>query len=258
MSALSKGELMKVVNRYIGVASGYLGDFSYRKHADFYPEFCGLDVDPHSFQGTTRERFIAILAGANPRDQAKILRGVLERFPVGSAGAPESRTEDLRESILALITRLEGASPVESHTPEDASGIVERAIADAETLLRTSGASSGVDRVHTALHGYLIDVCERAGIECASAPSLAALLKAIRNEHPAFQVDPVRRQDITTILRTMGAIADALGPLRNIASAAHPNRELLDEPEAMLAINAARTILHYVDSRLRGTAGGST
>lgn len=52
----------------------------------------------------------------------------------------------------------------------------------------------------------------------------------------------------------MGAVADALGPLRNNASAAHPNDALLDEPEAMLPINAARTILHYVDSRVRAAS----
>ena len=31
---------MKIVNRYIGVTGGYLGDFSYRTDADFYPEHC--------------------------------------------------------------------------------------------------------------------------------------------------------------------------------------------------------------------------
>lgn len=146
---------------------------------------------------------------------------------------------------------VKGATPVESHRPEVASAIVERAIADAETLLKGGGAPSGLDRVHTALHGFLIAVCERSGIECTSDATVATLLKAIRNHHPAFQASTVRKQDITTILRTMGAVADALGTLRNNASAAHPNKELLDEPEAMLAINAARTILHYIDSRIR-------
>lgn len=251
VSKLGRPEIMKVVNRYIGVFGGYLGDFSYRTHEEFYPEFCGLDVDLSRITGTTRERFIAVLLGASPRDQAKILLGVLQRFPVGARPAPETRTEELWGWLQSQIAQLEGASPVQSHTPEDASAIVERAIADAETLLRTSGASSGLDRVHTALHGFLIAACVRAGIECEPNATLAALLKSIRNQHPAFQVSTVRKQDVTAILRTMGAVADALGPLRNNASAAHPNSELLDEPEAMLAINAARTVLHYVDARIR-------
>jgi hypothetical protein len=43
---------------------------------------------------------------------------------------------------------------------------------------------------------------------------------------------------------------DALNPLRNKASVAHANPVLLPEPEAMLVINAARSILHYVDEKV--------
>lgn len=241
---------MKVVNRYIGVYAGFLGDFSYRTLDEFYPEFCDLDINPRERPGTTRERFMAILLEAPAGDQTKILRGVLKRFPIGAKPAPETRTEETRDWILELIARLEGASPVQSRTPEDASAIVERALTDAETLLRTSGPSSVVDRLHTALHGYLLDVCRRAEIECEPDASIAALLKLVRAEHPAFQGDAVRRDDVTKVLRAMGAIADALGPLRNNASPAHPN-ELLEEPEAHLVVNAARTVLHYVEMRVR-------
>ena len=41
----------------------------------------------------------------------------------------------------------------------------------------------------------------------------------------------------------MANIVDALNPLRNRASLAHPNTGLLEEPEAMLVINAVRTLL---------------
>jgi hypothetical protein len=34
----------------------------------------------------------------------------------------------------------------------------------------------------------------------------------------------------------------------------HPNPALLEEPEAMLVINVARTILHYLDEKLRAYA----
>jgi hypothetical protein len=251
MTGLTSSEVVKIVNRYIGVSGGYLGDFSYRTHADFYPEFCDLEINPYAIEGTTRERFISILSNAVPRDQAKIVRGIVERFPIGGAQAPSTRTSELREWMLATADRVEHAAPVASHSPAQTSAVVERAIADAETLLRTSGASSGLDRVHTALHGFLLCACENASISFPEGATLATLLKLIRNQHPAFGTDPVRRQEITQILRTLGSVVDALSPLRNNASAARPNKALLDEPEAMLAINSARTILHYVDARLQ-------
>lgn len=44
----------------------------------------------------------------------------------------------------------------------------------------------------------------------------------------------------------MAATLDALNTIRNNASAAHPNDTLLGDPEALLAINAGRTIFTYV------------
>jgi hypothetical protein len=38
--------------------------------ADFYPEYCDLDIDPNEFEGTARERFIHILSNASPKEQA--------------------------------------------------------------------------------------------------------------------------------------------------------------------------------------------
>lgn len=44
----------------------------------------------------------------------------------------------------------------------------------------------------------------------------------------------------------MAATLDALNTIRNNASAAHPNQDLLGDPEGLLAINAGRTIFTYV------------
>ena len=48
---LTDREITRVVNRYIGVSGGYLGDFSYPTHADFYPEYCDLEIDPYAIDG---------------------------------------------------------------------------------------------------------------------------------------------------------------------------------------------------------------
>ncbi len=36
---LSRGEVLRIVKGYIGVEGGYLGDFSYASHSDFYAEY---------------------------------------------------------------------------------------------------------------------------------------------------------------------------------------------------------------------------
>ena len=52
------------------------------------------------------------------------------------------------------------------------------------------------------------------------------------------------------IVMALASIVDATNTLRNTASAAHPSPQLLEAAEAMLVINAARSLIHYFDSKL--------
>jgi hypothetical protein len=243
-------EIVRLTNKYIGVSiDGYLGDFSYRTHKEFYPLFCNLDIDPGQIKGTTRERFQEILRTATPDVQARIVRGILTKYP--PEAGHQLRTPEMHAELLRVLLRLEGV-PVCSPAPSITSEVVKRAIADAETLIKATGATSGVDRIHTALHGYLKSVCASRGIPFSGEPTILALFTLLRNQHPAFSASGPRprAEDITKICRAMGVVMDTLNPIRNHASVAHPNDELLDEPEAMLVINVTRSILHYLDAKL--------
>jgi hypothetical protein len=109
MSAMTRMEIKKLVNRYIGVSGGYLGDFSYRTHADFYVEYCDLDIDPYQYEGTTRERFEKILETSPPHVQSKIIRGIIEKYPPKDGDADMTR---LAQGFIALADRLESATTV--------------------------------------------------------------------------------------------------------------------------------------------------
>ncbi len=154
--------------------------------------------------------------------------------------------------IVAELSEDENFPPVKAPSLQITSAIVERALADAEELIRDRGAVSGLDRVHTAFHGYLKVACDSASLPTAPDASITALFKVLREHHPALTVtaNPATKE-IDKILRTLSSIVDALNPLRNRSSVAHPNDQLLDEAEAMLTINAVRTMLHYLDMRLK-------
>jgi hypothetical protein len=127
--------------------------------------------------------------------------------------------------------------------------VVRRAITDAEALLKTTGATSGVDRIHTAVHGHLIALCKAAGLVYPENASLTAVYKVLREQHPKLTSLGIRASEIDKVLRALSAIMDALQPVRNTASVAHPNDILLERPEALLVINCARTILFYLDAK---------
>jgi hypothetical protein len=52
------------------------------------------------------------------------------------------------------------------------------------------------------------------------------------------------------MIRASAGIIDALGTLRNQASLAHPNQEVLAAEEALLVIHLARSVLRYLDARV--------
>jgi hypothetical protein len=66
------------------------------------------------------------------------------------------------------------------------SDVVEAALRDAETLIGTSGAAKGVDRVHTAFHGYLESLCTAHGILFEESASVTTLFSRLRQELPHF------------------------------------------------------------------------
>jgi len=141
-------------------------------------------------------------------------------------------------------------STVPQPAPKITSSTVEEALKDAQNLLQTSGAKNAVDRIHTAIHGYLKQICDDSGISYPATANLTQLFALVRDKHPKLISAKLGDADLLQILRSFGIILEVTNNLRNKKTLAHPNDTLLDEPEAILAINAVKTILHYIDAKL--------
>lgn len=151
---------------------------------------------------------------------------------------------------VALDTENGAAEPVPPPSPEITSTAVDEALADAEQLISSRGPLSAVDRVHTAFHGYLRAVAARSGLTVGDDASITRLFKHLREEHPTIQDFGHRGEDAFRMLMGMATVLDSLNTIRNQASRAHPTESTLEESEAMLAINAARSLLHYLDEKI--------
>ncbi|PTP96356.1 hypothetical protein FCV85_17870 [Vibrio sp. F13] len=126
--------------------------------------------------------------------------------------------------------------------PESMSQTVIRALQDAKTL----PPASAIDRVHTALHAYIVSLCQDASIPLDSGVTAQKAFKELKSNHPALQSQGNRPSEVANVLNSMAATINALGTIRNHASLAH-NNELLLEPEAQAMINAAMTIFRYIE-----------
>lgn len=139
--------------------------------------------------------------------------------------------------------------------PEDAASVASRAFSEAAGLVKKGQASSAIDRIHTALHAYLLETCREADLTAESDPTTAQLFKLLRKHHSAFQSTGPRQKDVNRVLHSFASVVDSMSPIRNKASLAHAN-PLLEEPEAIVVVNAAYTIFRYVqDSLARHRAG---
>jgi len=176
------------------------------------------------------------------------LRKVLEYEPIASyiqQKDPRSY-KHLREEVYGNG----GAEDVEHVEPATSTEAGLAALADAQELLRTRGALSAVDRVHTGLHAFLRAACDQADITYSRDTTANQLLKLVLDQHPKLQDFGARSDDVRRILRTSGSIVDSLGTLRNQASLAHANEELLGNDEALLVINLTRSLLRFLDAKI--------
>ncbi|WKA49223.1 abortive infection family protein (plasmid) [Geobacillus zalihae] len=259
MEKLSPTEINSVV-AYIGVHNGYLGDFSYASHAEFYPLYCGLDINPNDYKGTTRERFIKILIEADAYQQSKILRGVLKKYPLeyfedrfeeGILSETEIKNKrKLYTKIEEWISQLEGNGLIKVNELKYDYEFVEKVLKQAEILINNHSAASAVDRVHTALHGYLKRICDEAGIVFEKGkPTIQEIFSKLKNEHPYFKVD--NDPYFNEIIKSISRLLHNLNDIRNNRSFSHPNENILGEPEALFIINMSRAILNYVNSKIK-------
>lgn len=260
---LTSIEIMMIVNDYIGVDGGNLVNFSYKSLQEFYPYYCDLKIDTSNYLGTKKEIFINILRQSNQEQQCKILEGLLQYLPLQITQQNpffeeeplpiNPKRKEAYSKIQKLIERLKSDGSVIQEDLTITNETVKRAIEDARVLIKNNGGTSGVDRVHTALQGYLKQVCKDAGIQYKQDDTLTQLIGKLRANHPSLINLGPRGSDIETILNSFRDILDKLNPIRNRTTLAHPNENLLAEDEALFVIDSIHTIFNYLNRKFKRT-----
>lgn len=252
---LKRTELYRLVNDYIEVHGGYLGDFSYRTHYEFYPYYCDLDVDVASYEpGTTREKFIRILENASPKDQAAIIKGVFAKYPVQSFPEKDRAIKQhLFDEFQPVIERLESAprSPSDNQASE--------AIAQFDTIYvaeiwqqalerRVSNPDAALTSARNLLESvckHILDDLEVGYDEKADLPKLYKLTAGQLNLAPSQHTEKVFKQ----ILGGCTAVVEGLGSVRNKLGDAHGKGRKPVRPaprHAELAVNLAGSMATFL------------
>jgi hypothetical protein len=158
----------------------------------------------------------------------------------------------VRFVVAQLDTEIGGAEDVAPPSPRVTSEAIESALADAELLARARGPEHAIDRVHTALHGYLRVALERVGVDASATAAATELFKLLRENDPGLRAAVVGGDESKRIVMSLASVVDATNTLRNTMSGAHPSSSRLSRAEAQLMINATRSLIHYLDEKLAG------
>jgi hypothetical protein len=244
----------KKIEGIIDLISSNLGRISGEKKVEkFFPNF--FQSNPNLITKSKQEKIAALLKVDSWEDFKNRLQTLIDYH---TKSFDRERVSDFNNFLKPINLKIDSTlkleriqSIIETPSLSITSEIVQKAIDDAKTLIEKNGATSGIDRIHTALHGYLKAICEKEQIIISvKNPKMHDFFKAIIQDEK-LKIDGNRKIDIERIIYSMANILDALNPIRNMASVAHPNDSLLDEDEAILVINTAQTLLHYINSKFK-------
>lgn len=127
---------------------------------------------------------------------------------------------------------------------------ITQAIEDAEIFMSNGKYDSAFDRVHTAFHGYLIEILRINGVEINKKDNLTKLYGQIQ---PLIEkkIDPIELSEIIkSTIRGANGMISSLNQARNNYSLAHPNKSLIGKNEAKLIISIVSGITNYIDEYL--------
>lgn len=180
------------------------------------------------------------------------------RVAVRHNGAGENPYAQISKTLgeFGYFVRFIGVTPlprpdakiVAAPALDDPSDLVRMALQDAQQLLATSGPASAVDRLHTALHAFVRDLATKSGATLNPQAPLPQVFKALCSHHPALKTQSGHRSIATRILHSLTNAVDILNNTRNTRSLAHPTDSIIGTNDAILCINATRTILQYIST----------
>lgn len=155
---LTRRQIYKLVNDYIGTYNGYLCGFSYRTHAEFYPHYCDLDIDPNQYSGTTRERFLTILEKSDTATQAKIIQGVLEKFPLDTFSEEEQADKQiLYNEFKCIIEQLHADSKSRTGAEGKVKNLIFAANGPKPDIILSDSVSNKIQIVANAQYCLIYD-----------------------------------------------------------------------------------------------------
>ena len=246
MADLSVVEKRKL-ERLLGMASGYVLNFSNSTFADYFNDVAGVEIydDQVGYRGASKANHMrAFWETADNHTVARALGPLLENWADFETFGFDAPTAD----DLAIIHRLRRPASVADTAalvaPPDGDEAFETVARYVREAIERDETEAAIDRLHTFMVKYTRRLCRRRGIEVDRGKPLHSLMgeyiKAVR-EQGAIESEITLR-----ILRSTTSIFDALNHARNQQSLAHDN-DLMDPDESRLVFAHVASLVRFLD-----------
>lgn len=127
---------------------------------------------------------------------------------------------------------------------------ITMAIDDAKNNIEQGKYSEAVDRIHTALHGYLRYQLDELKLTYYEKDTVIQLYTTLHPELSKSIIDPEISDLIKSIFRSLTSSVTSINDFRNKKSLAHPNKSILPKREAELAVKLIVIIVDYIEDIL--------
>lgn len=248
-----KGLKKLKLEKYLGMGSGYVCDFSNRTFADFVLENTGVDIADEKYalaSGSKANRLRAFWGKESNYLVAKLLREMIEYWRVQrSTPLYGSQPLDpvLYEECKQIVTKMQSENPIENV------GVLNPNSGDKDfKLLATSIRESidrgqpeqSLDRLHTFVVKYMRILCDKRSIPYNKETPLHSLFGGYVK---FLQEKNILESEMSArILKSSTSVLEAFNSVRNTQSFAHAN-PVLNYNESVLIFNNISNTLRFIE-----------
>jgi hypothetical protein len=240
----------RLLEKLLGMASGYVLRFSDRTFGEFFADTLGIDIDDDKYvcNGTSKaNRLRTFWSVEENHVVGKVLSEMIDMISEDDDDEDQP-TADLKAKCSVIVDRLLGGVAVEDIGALDVESD-ERTFrllaASVRRAIDEGNPEAALDRLHTYVVKFVRQVCEARNIDTDEKKPLHALMgeyiKSIKN-------DGTIESDISErILKNSIAIFESFNHVRNRHSLAHDN-DLLSQAESLLIVNHIVSTIRFIQT----------
>jgi hypothetical protein len=240
----------QIIEKLLGMDTGYVADFSDRTFQLFIGDHFNIDIHSAKYtdSGTSKANKLRTLIAKESDFVVGSILGALLNHQMALDLATKNERTPLYEQVKSIVSKLKGNSVVENLDAIRPVEGDENFTLLAEVIRRSienSNPREGIDRLHTYLYRYTRQLCRKRGLKDDQSIPLDALFGSYARY--LRDTGKVRSETTHKILGSYIQILNKFNNTRNSESLAHDN-ELIENHEALLILNSIANLLRFVES----------